>query len=116
MGLAFLRTTGCGADLAALARYRLQELCQQRIDCVYLDLPLGDPHAAAACAPLEELGFFFSGVIPEYADGDVLRLQYLNNVAFDPARTTTVSPFAKELYAYVLGELERASSGRWTGR
>ncbi|MFH1177771.1 MAG: hypothetical protein V1750_10225, partial [Acidobacteriota bacterium] len=116
MGLAFLRTACCGADLAALARYRLQELCQQRIDCVYLDLPLADSHAAAACAPLEELGFFFSGVIPELSDGDIFRLQYLNNVAFDPARTTTVSPFATELYAYVLAELERSSSGRWPGR
>lgn len=99
---AFLRVRQFGDDLAGLVHFRLKELCLERLDCVYLDLPLSDPAAALACERLERLGFFFGGIVPELAAGDVLRLQYLNEVAVDPARIQLASDFGKELLAYVL--------------
>jgi serine/threonine-protein kinase RsbW len=48
------------------------------------------------------LGFFFSGIIPEMFDGDVLRLQYLNNVEIDPKDISIASDFGKGLLDYVL--------------
>ena len=56
---------------------------------------------------LEDLGFFFSGVIPEMKRGDVLRMQYLNNVDFDENEIVTASDFGKELADYVVKEYRR---------
>ncbi len=99
---ASLLVTRYGSDLAELVRFRLRELCLSRIDWIGLDLPLGDPGAQSLCASLEGLGFFFAGVIPELADGDVLRLQYLNEVDADVESAQIASDFGKELFAYVV--------------
>ena len=61
-----------------------------------------DPAAMQFTERLEQLGFFFGGIIPEKDKGDVLRLQYLNNVAIDPSQIQVASDFGKELLAYVL--------------
>src|SRR3712207_9391146 len=66
------------------SRVRLRELCLHRVDCIYVDLPLSHPAVQSAGARLDELGFFFGGIIPELRDGDVLRLQYLNEVDVRP--------------------------------
>ena len=42
-------------------------------------------------------GFFFGGIIPEARDGDVLRLQYLNNVEIERSDVSTASDFGEEL-------------------
>lgn len=107
---ASLVVTAYGQDLAELVRFRLRELCLRRIDWISLDLPLAHPAAAGLCAPLEALGFFFAGIVPEVADGDVLRLQYLNEVDVDVESAQIVSDFGKELFAYVvraMGEAQR---------
>jgi anti-sigma regulatory factor (Ser/Thr protein kinase) len=100
-GFAYMRVTRYGRDLADLVRVRLRELCLGRYDCIYIDLPLGDPATAHFCAALELLGFFFAGVIPEMFNGDSLRLQYLNNVSINPAKVVVVSDFGKELFKYI---------------
>ena len=107
---AALRVTAYGHDLPDLVRLRLRELCLRRIDWISLDLPLSHPAARDLCAPIEALGFFFAGVIPELADDDVLRLQYLNNVDADVESAQIASAFGKELFAYVVGAM-RAQSG-----
>ncbi len=43
------------------------------------------------------LGFFFGGIIPELRDGDVLRLQYLNEVDVRPDDVRTGSDFGQGL-------------------
>lgn len=98
---AFMRITQYGKDIEDLARFRLKELCLRRIDCIYLDLPLTHPATQKFCASLEMLGFFFGGVIPEMFNGDVLRLQYLNNVDIDLNSIVVVSDFGKELFDYI---------------
>ncbi len=50
------------------------------------------------------LGFIFGGLIPELRDGDVLRLQYLNNVELDPAALVLYSDTAKQLLRAILAE------------
>src|SRR5258707_12002307 len=102
---AALRVTAYGRDLPDLVRLRLRELCLRRIDWISLDLPLSHPGARDLCAPLEALGFFFAGVIPELADDDVLRLQYLNDVDADVESAQIASDFGKELFAYVVGAM-----------
>jgi len=99
---AALRVTAYGDDLPDLVRLRLRELCLQRIDWISLDLPLSHPEARTLCAPIESLGFFFAGIIPELADDDVLRLQYLNEVEADVESAKLASDFGKELFDYVV--------------
>jgi serine/threonine-protein kinase RsbW len=95
--LAFLRVEEPGADLQELVRVRLRELCLHRVDCIYVDLPLSHPAVQNAGASLNELGFFFGGIIPELHDGDVLRLQYLNEVDIRPEDVQTASDFGQDL-------------------
>jgi len=99
---AFIRITQYGADLEELVRFRLRELCLRHTDVIYIDLPLSHPATQKFCASMEMLGFFFAGIIPEIFDGDVLRLQYLNNVDIDFAEVQIASDFGKELFAYVI--------------
>jgi len=93
----------------------LPEIYQARRDLVYmvgakvvgLCLPLAQGGTPYLCEAAEEDGFFFSGVQPHFAaDGDFLRLQFLN-AELDPERIHLSSPFAKTLLTYVLQEKER---------
>jgi len=103
---ASIRVAAYGRDLPDLVRYRLRELQLRRIDWICLDLPLSHPAALDLCAPLEALGFFFAGIIPELADdGDVLRLQYLNEVEADLESVRLASDFGRELLAYVVAAM-----------
>lgn len=99
---AFLRVAAYGRDLEEVVRFRLRELCSRRVDLICLDLPLHHPAVQHGCASLEALGFFFGGVFPELADGDCLRLQYLNHAALELDEVQLASGFAKELFRYVL--------------
>jgi anti-sigma regulatory factor (Ser/Thr protein kinase)/ribosomal protein S18 acetylase RimI-like enzyme len=101
-GEASIRVTAYGADLPDLVRARLRELRLRRIDWICLDLPLSHPGAGQLCASLEALGFFFAGIIPDIADDDILRLQYLNEIEADVASAQIASDFGKELFAYVV--------------
>ena len=95
--VAFLRVAEPGPDLREVVRIRLRELCLHRVDCIYVDLPLSQPATRDAGASLEELGLFFGCIIPEAHEGDVLRLQYLNNVEIDSEDVHTASDFGREL-------------------
>ena len=103
---ASIRVTAYGPDLPALVRARLRELCLQRVDWICVDLPLSHPGAGLFFAALETLGFFFAGVIPDLADDDVLRLQYLNEVEADVESAQIASEFGKELFAYVVQAMD----------
>jgi len=109
MGLAFFKLIQCGKDFQDCIHYHLRDMCFQKIDCIYLDLPLSDPATALSCAAAETMGFFFAGIIPELENGDVLRLQYLNNVKIDPSKAVIFSDFGKYLVDYIWKECEKAS-------
>ncbi len=108
--LAFLRVEEPGADLQELVRVRLRDLCLHRVDCIYVDLPLSHPAVPSAGARLNELGFFFGGIIPELRDGDILRLQYLNEVDVRPEDVSTASDFGQELVNLIFEEKSAAES------
>ncbi len=99
--IAFMNISRYGPDLKDLVRVHLKELCLNKIECIYIDLPLAHPLTCTFCTTLEYLGFFFAGLIPELHDGDILRLQYLNNVTVDPEQTIIISPFGRELFKYI---------------
>jgi anti-sigma regulatory factor (Ser/Thr protein kinase) len=109
---ALIRVTRYGRDLPDLVRYRLRELCLRRIDWICLDLPLSHPGARRFCAPIEALGFFFAGIIPDLVGDDVLRLQYLNEIEAEVETAQIASDFGKEVFAYVVRAMNAAIGGR----
>ena len=101
--LAFLRVEEPGADLEELVHRHLRDLSLHRVDCVYVDLPLSHPATQRSAAGLNNLGVFFGGIIPEahVGGGDVLRLQYLNNVEIEAGDVSTASDFGEELLGLI---------------
>jgi len=90
--------------------FHLKQLCLQRIDCIYVDLPLNNKGAGYIASRLRELAFFFGYVIPEYSDSDVLRLQYLNNVEISKEDIKTASPFGEELLNTIFKDWNEVST------
>ena len=107
LGVATITVRDCGEDAARQIRHHLTGLCRRKIDAIYLDLPLGDPATARLCASGEAAGFFFAGMIPEYGHGDVLRLQYLNNLDIRMEGIVVVSEFGRRLLDHVAAERRR---------
>src|SRR5829696_3521992 len=107
--LAFLRVEEPGADLEELVHRHLRDLSLHRVDCVYVDLPLSHPATQRSAAGLNNLGVFFGGIIPEahVGGGDVLRLQYLNNVEIEAGDVSTASDFGEELLGLIFKQNTR---------
>lgn len=95
-----------GEDALSMILHHTRELCEKKVDAVYLNLPMASREAAILAGRLAEKGFLFAGIIPELKDGDVLKLQYLNNVSFDPSKVTVVSDTAKELLGFIFRQYE----------
>ncbi len=107
MASAFLRVKEFGVDFIDELRLQVRDLNERKTELIVLDLPLKDPGTARLCPEIEKMGFFFCGIMPEYLDGDSIRLQYLNNVTFDPESVDVYSEFAHEVFHYVVGEWEK---------
>lgn len=104
MGSAFLRVNRYSVDFLEELRIQVKQLCLKSVELIVLDLPLRDPTTAYLIPKINEIGFFFDGLMPEYLNGDAIRMQYLNNVAFDPSNVDVYSDFGKEIFSYVVNE------------
>lgn len=104
-GHALMFVSEYGPDFERVMKAMLREIKNQKIDSIYTDLPLGNPHTPLAYASLESLGFSFSCFVPEYEEGDVIRLQYLNNCVIDPEKIAVAAEFGRELLAYIVADL-----------
>jgi hypothetical protein len=71
-----------------------------------VDLRMADSSLGAAVDALRASGFFFAAVLPEYRDGDVLRLQRL--APRDVAAPELVTDDARELLRAILADRARA--------
>ncbi len=89
--------------------FQLKHLTLERFDCIYVDIPLKQRGAGYVASAIRRLGFFFGCVIPEYRDGDVLRLQYLNNVEISRDDIKTASGFGEKLLDAILTDMPGAA-------
>jgi len=107
-GVGTIQVNRIGSDTRPKIIQARRDLCDLAgAQVVGLCLPLGQGGAPHLCEAAEADGFFFSGVLPQFApDGDFLRLQYLN-IGLEPESIHLYSPFAKELLTYILREKER---------
>ncbi len=95
----FLRR--CGKDVVREVRRLLRGFCLKQYAAVNLFLSLEAPTTYHLTAEFEKLGFFFAGVLPCARIGDVLILQFLNNVDLDYGKITAYTNAAKEILAYI---------------
>ncbi|MEE8574518.1 MAG: GNAT family N-acetyltransferase [Thermodesulfobacteriota bacterium] len=105
--VAILEIKRLGMDLEKRVKGKLMELQNQGYNVLFVDLGLKDPYVTLAVKKLAAMGFFFSGLFPDYSEGDVLRLQYYSTEV-DYSEIETVSPFAGKLVDYV-----KARDYRW---
>lgn len=81
-----------------------------RMGAIYVNLPLEDPGTPALCEGIENLGFFFCGVIPWAMDGrDVLRMQ-LPLTPIDLEQVTIVGQFGEQLKAYIAARMRNRAT------
>ncbi len=93
-----------GRDFLDSLQDRLDLLRLNRFDTVLVYLPLAPEAAASLGSGLHALGLSFSGIYPEYDNGDVMVLQMLNNQRIEPEAIVTASPFGQELCDYVVND------------
>lgn len=96
--LARVTVARAGADLAERVRGALG---QHAAEVEQVDVPLGDPTSACAVDALRALGFFVSGLLPEYHAGDVLRLQRLSVPSPEVLAPTLATAGGRELLATI---------------
>jgi hypothetical protein len=104
---ALITVTEPGADLKEAVGARWHRLFHHdRLDAVYVDLPLTSPGTALVADDLTALGVSYSGIFPNHrADGDVLRMQSLHRVRITADDVVVASDHGRELLDYVLADL-----------
>jgi len=104
---AFIIVEEYGRDTLVEINFLVREMCMNKIDCIYLDLPIFEQLSSYVIPKLRDSGFFFGGILPELRNGDVLRLQYLNNVEIMKNDIKTASDFGSKLLNYVIEDMEQ---------
>ncbi len=103
LNFAVIRVTHYGQTSVEELKAVLKTLCLQKIDVIHLKLPLAEPRTAGLAPAMENLGFFFAGILPGgLPDSDALILQYLNNVAVDYEKIQAASEAGRNLVNYVM--------------
>jgi serine/threonine-protein kinase RsbW len=98
---ALLNVEVIGINTLDEIRFHLKQLCLNHIECIYADLPLFSKQSGVLGAQLRKMGFFFGGVIPVLRDGDILRMQYLNNVEISRDDIAIASDFGRTLLDFI---------------
>lgn len=96
-----IRLIQAGNDLAGELHSELRKLCISGIDAIALGVSLENGTASRYLDLFEGMGFFFAGVFPETPMGDVLILQYLNNLDFDYAAVNILPGQTETLLNYI---------------
>jgi len=97
-----------GKDCQQQMKKTLHQLKSQRYESIYLYLDLADYHTEKGAKKMEELGFFFAGMMHENNRVNLV-LQYLNNQVYDFNALKIDSEFGKELLHYVEKEYHKAT-------
>ena len=100
-GCAEIFVRRCGKNVVRDVRRLLRGYCLQQYAAINLFLNLEEPSTYSLTAELEKLGFFFGGIMPCGRIGDMLILQYLNNVDLDYDKIIAYSSIAQEMLAYI---------------
>lgn len=95
-----------GADVIPLVAQQLRELCLKKIETIYLEIPVDEAYATVVAREMNKKGFMLSGIIPELRNGDILKMQYLNNVYVNPDKIVIASPLHKEILGVIMQDYQ----------
>jgi len=107
--IADIQVRRIGTETAAEIRSRLRELTEvEKIDIVYLELPLDQGGIDGVCRDAEAAGFFFAGLSHSSAvdDRESLFLQH-PNTKIDMSSLILATPMARKILDYVVKERQR---------
>ncbi len=90
-----------GKNVVREVNAQLKKLCLERVESIYLFLPLCDKNTAVYCEAFEKIGFFFAGIKPASGFRDALVLQYLNNYEIDYDLIAVGCEFSERIKKYV---------------
>lgn len=97
-----LMVTRAGSNLAVRVEDETREAAKRGGLVAHVDLPLADSATPVAAEELRTLGFSFAGLLPEYREGDVLRMQWLADSVDDAAFSVLSSDATRAIEALIL--------------
>jgi anti-sigma regulatory factor (Ser/Thr protein kinase) len=106
LNIAVISILQMGNDAVGMITRQLRELCLKKIETIYVEIPMDIPFAAVVSRELNKSGFMLSGIVPELRNGDILKMQYLNNVYVDPAKIVIASPLATALLTEIMKDYQ----------
>ncbi|MCF7919409.1 MAG: putative DNA binding domain-containing protein [Candidatus Cloacimonetes bacterium] len=90
-----------GKDIITKLKTAKKEVKLKKFAVIYLYLSLENPFTPLYFEQIENLDFFFAGIIPHEKFGDSIILQYMNNIDIDIENLVLYSDFSRQLAAYV---------------
>ena len=103
LDIAVIEVSVVGHNLCEEIRLQLRMLCLKQIPVIYLYLNIEQESTLHLQIELENIGFFFAGIIPDGMDGhDALILQYLNNLLVDCDNIHLHSDESQVLLSYIM--------------
>lgn len=97
INVAYIKIETIGPDAEATIAVQTRQFCLKKIETIYLEFPLSEEYAAVLTSKANAMGFLFSGIVPELCEGDVLKMQYLNNVVIKPENINLAGELSKEI-------------------
>ncbi len=91
-----------GSDLASKVGAETRDAAKRGGLVAHVDLPLADPTTPVATDALRTQGFSFAGLLPEYREGDVLRMQWLADSVDDTPSSILSTDSTRAIEAFVL--------------
>ncbi len=100
-GFAKIEIVQYGYDLLEKIKQSLEKLLFRKFEVIALTLNMTKPCVYSLVPKLEEIGFFFTGMLPGGEDDAALTMQYLNHVKLDYSKMETYSDWTAEIIEYV---------------
>jgi anti-sigma regulatory factor (Ser/Thr protein kinase)/RimJ/RimL family protein N-acetyltransferase len=100
-GVAVIEIVRFGKNIVSEMRNLPKQLRLKHYDLILMYLNMSDTGTFYLTQEFEELGFFFSGILPGASGGETLILQYLNNVPIDYERIKLHSRMGSEILDYI---------------
>ncbi len=109
-GLAWVYVEAYGQDFLPSLQAQIDQLRINRYEQILVVLPMSNPLTQYFGSGLQEIGLSFSGIYPEYENGDILVLQSLNNVEVKPEEIQVASDMGQFLLDFVLKDYEEVAT------
>lgn len=109
LNVADLEISSIGADIVSELKKAIHGFCLQHLDAIFLQICLEDPYSPFVVQQCEQMGCFFSGVLPFAMENrHSIILQYMNNLAIN---YDMIKPYSKSAVA-VLDYVKSCDPGR----